>query len=99
MSETKIVEMNDIKEVTPKKYKAIIHNDDTTSFDFVIFILSEVYRKSMDEALVLTMQTHKEGQSIVTYGLKNYLETLSDRSMTLAKQYGFNEFTITNELD
>ena len=99
MSETKIVEMNDIKEVTPKKYKAIIHNDDTTSFDFVIFILSEVYRKSMDEALVLTMQTHKEGQSIVTYGLKNYLETLSDRSMTLAKQYGFDEFTITNELD
>ena len=65
----------------------------------MIFILSEVYRKSMDEALVLTMQTHKEGQSIVTYGLKNYLETLSDRSMALAKQYGYDEFTITNELD
>jgi len=99
MSKTEVVEMNDIKVVSPKKYKAIIHNDDTTSFDFVIFILTEIYHKPADEAIALTMQTHTQGQSIVKYGLKNYLESLSDRAMQLAKQYGYNDFTITNEIE
>lgn len=97
MSKTEVVEMKDIKVFSPKKYKAVIHNDDTTSFDFVIFILTEIYHKPMDEAMALTMQTHTHGKSIVKYGLRNYLESLSDRAMQLASQYGYNEFTITNE--
>jgi ATP-dependent Clp protease adaptor protein ClpS len=99
MAKSEVVEMNDIKVVSPKKYKAIIHNDDTTSFEFVIFVLTEVYQKPMDEAVALTMQTHTQGQSIVKYGLRNYLETLADRAMELANQYGYTEFTITNEIE
>lgn len=93
----KVVELSDIKITSPKKYCAVIHNDDTTSFDFVILILNEIYKKPIDQSIALTMETHENGRAVVMKGLKTYLETLSDEAMRLARSYGFTEFTITNE--
>jgi ATP-dependent Clp protease adaptor protein ClpS len=96
-SDSQVVEMTEIKMATPKKYCAIIHNDDTTTFDFVIFILNEIYKKPVNESIQLAMTTHETGSAVVMKGLRSYLETLSDEALKLARQYGFEEFTITNE--
>lgn len=98
-TDNQVVEMNEIKLATPKKYCAIIHNDDTTTFDFVIFILNEIYKKPINESIQLAMATHESGSAVVMKGLRSYLETLSDEALKLASQYGFNEFAITNELE
>jgi len=96
-SKTDVVELDEIKVVEPKRYKAIIHNDDTTPVDFVAMVLTEIYRKSVDEAWDLTMQTHNDGSAVIKYGLKGYLESLSDDALAAARKYGFKDFTITNE--
>lgn len=48
----------------PKKYKVILHNDDFTPMDFVVFILREFFHKTEEEANSITLQVHKLGQGI-----------------------------------
>jgi len=66
MSEIEVIEKIDeqIKVHIPKFYKVILHNDDTTTVDFVIHVLTRIFHKQMDEALVLTQIIHETGQGI-----------------------------------
>lgn len=99
VTDNSVKQMTEIKLVTPKKYCAIIHNDDTTSFDFVIHILTEIYKLPINKSIELASETHENGSAVVMRGLRNYLETLSSEAMRLANSYGYDEFTITNELE
>jgi ATP-dependent Clp protease adaptor protein ClpS len=45
----------------PKKYKVLLHNDDYTTMEFVIFILQGVFHKSIEEAETIMMEVHKSG--------------------------------------
>lgn len=48
----------------PKMYKVILHNDETTTFDFVILVLVSIFHKTVEDALELTKQIHIQGQGI-----------------------------------
>lgn len=48
----------------PNMYKVILHNDDTTTFDFVIMVLTGIFHRSMDESVQLTVTIHETGQGI-----------------------------------
>jgi ATP-dependent Clp protease adaptor protein ClpS len=48
----------------PKKLKVILLNDDYTSQDFVVFILTTVLNKNYKEAVDLMMKIHNEGKAI-----------------------------------
>ena len=48
----------------PKKYKVLLHNDDYTTMEFVIFILQSVFHKTIDEAEKIMMEVHKSGIGI-----------------------------------
>ena len=54
----------------PKKYKVILHNDDFTPMEFVVFILREFFHKTEEEANSITLQVHKLGQGIA--GIYDY---------------------------
>ena len=45
----------------PKKYKVLLHNDDYTTMEFVIFILQNVFHKTMDEAEKIMLEVHRAG--------------------------------------
>lgn len=49
----------------PKKYKVIMHNDDVTTMDFVVEVLTKIFFKSAKEAESLMLLIHNEGQAIV----------------------------------
>ena len=53
-----------IKVHIPNMYKVILHNDDTTTVDFVIHVLTRIFHKQLEDALVLTQTIHEEGQGI-----------------------------------
>ena len=48
----------------PKLYKVILHNDDFTTMDFVIFVLQYVFNRSDAEAFTIMMKVHREGLGI-----------------------------------
>ena len=45
----------------PKKYKVLLHNDDYTTMEFVIFVLQSVFHKSIDEAERIMFEVHQKG--------------------------------------
>ena len=48
----------------PKLFKVILHNDDFTTMDFVVFILQYVFARSEPEALTKKLNLHHAGLGI-----------------------------------
>ncbi|AGH95855.1 ATP-dependent Clp protease adapter ClpS [Pseudobdellovibrio exovorus] len=45
----------------PKLYRVLLHNDDYTPMDFVIFVLKKFFTKSEDEAFKIMLDVHNKG--------------------------------------
>ena len=48
----------------PKKYIVILHNDDYTPMEFVVWILMEFFHKNEEQANSITLEVHKKGSGI-----------------------------------
>jgi ATP-dependent Clp protease adaptor protein ClpS len=46
---------------TPKQWKVLLLNDDYTPMDFVVDVLTRVFRKTEDEAVQIMLQVHHAG--------------------------------------
>ncbi len=55
---------DDIEIVEPKKYKVIMLNDDYSTMDFVIEVLTTIFRKSMTEATNIMLNIHNNGREV-----------------------------------
>lgn len=55
---------DDVEIVEPKKYKVFLLNDDYSTMDFVIDILTTVFRKSIDEATKIMLNIHNNGKEV-----------------------------------
>ena len=66
MTELEVIEKIDetIKVQIPKMYKVLLHNDDTTTFDFVMAVLMRIFHRNADEAAEITKSIHVTGQGI-----------------------------------
>ena len=48
----------------PKKYKVLLLNDDYSTMDFVIEILTNIFKKTTDEASAIMLKVHKNGKAV-----------------------------------
>lgn len=48
----------------PGKFNVVLFNDDSTTVEFVILVLMNIFHKSFDEASELTLQIHDTGRGI-----------------------------------
>ena len=73
----------------PKRYKVTIYNDDFTTMDFVVKILTLVFFKSEAEAETLMLQVHHSDKAVV--GIYSYdVATSKVRKATnMAREEGF----------
>ena len=53
-----------IKVNIPKLYKVILHNDNTTTVEFVIHVLMRIFHRKSEDAMVLTHTIHETGIGI-----------------------------------
>lgn len=45
----------------PRRYKVLLHNDDYTTMEFVIYVLQKIFKKSHDESEQIMFKVHQEG--------------------------------------
>jgi len=84
-----IRERQNIRLQEPKKYNVILHNDDFTTMEFVVKILTTIFRKSEADAQTLMLQVHNEGSAVAgTYSL-DIAQSKTRRATSLARQEGF----------
>lgn len=48
----------------PVLWKVILHNDDYTTQDFVVWVLKEVFRKPEGEAVRIMLDVHRRGKGV-----------------------------------
>jgi ATP-dependent Clp protease adaptor protein ClpS len=69
----------------PKLYKVILHNDDFTTMDFVVFVLQYVFSRTDAEAFTIMLKVHNEGIGIAGVYPYEVANMKSEKAMNLAK--------------
>lgn len=92
--------MTEAPTITPKQdtkdrvetmppWKVLLHNDETTTFEFVIWLLITVFQKSADEAVNLTWAIHNADVALVCVTHKERAELYVEQVHSLARPRGF----------
>ena len=73
----------------PRRYKVTIYNDDFTTMEFVVMILTQVFFKSETEAEALMLQVHHSDKAVV--GIYSYDVAVSKvrKATDMAREAGF----------
>ena len=80
---------SDLEVSEPKKYKVFLLNDDYSTMDFVIDILTKVFRKNVDQATQIMLNIHNNGKAICGIYTHEIASTKVTQVKTLAREKGF----------
>lgn len=87
--ETSIKERENINIKEPRRYKVIIHNDDFTTMEFVVKVLTTVFYKSHIEAETLMLQVHRTESAVVGIYSYDIAKSKTAKATTMARNEGF----------
>ncbi len=71
----------------PRLYKVLLHNDDYTTMEFVVWVLAQVFRKSEAEATHLMLQIHHKGAGVAGVFTRDIAETKATQVTHLAEEH------------
>ena len=69
----------------PKLYKVILHNDDFTTMEFVVFVLQHVFALSEAEAFAVMLAVHTTGIGVAGIYPYEIATMKSEKAMNIAK--------------
>jgi len=71
-------------------WNVIFHNDDKTSMEFVVFALTSIFNKPLEEAVQLMLTIHNQGAATVaSYSCYDIAEQKAKDTMQSARNYGY----------
>lgn len=73
----------------PRRYKVIVLNDDQTPMEWVISILTEIFKHTQSKAQELTLAIHSEGSAIAGIYSYEIAEQKSVEATMLSRNNGF----------
>lgn len=80
---------NDLEVEEPKKFKVFLLNDDYSTMDFVIDVLTKVFRKNIDQATKIMLNIHNNGKEVCGIYTHEIASTKVAQVKTLAREKGF----------
>ena len=88
---------NDLELEEPKKYKVLLRNDDFSTMEFVIEILTKVFRKTLEESETIMLNVHNNGKAICGIYTKEIALTKVAQVKTMARKEKFPLKAIAEE--
>jgi ATP-dependent Clp protease adaptor protein ClpS len=73
----------------PKRWKVLLLNDDTTPMDFVLGILTDIFKHTQETAKGITIEVHNTGSGIAGVYSFEIAEAKAVESTQLARSNGF----------
>lgn len=81
----------------PKMWKVLIHNDDFTTMEFVVWVLVTVFHHSPEEAARIMLHVHSNGVGVAGVFTREIAETKSKKVVQLARAHQFPLQATTEE--
>jgi len=75
----------------PRMFKVLLHNDDYTSMDFVVDILTRIFHKTQAQAEQIMLQIHEKDKAVCGVYSFEIAQTKAEQVKQLAKE---NEFPL-----
>ncbi|MGH9819042.1 MAG: ATP-dependent Clp protease adaptor ClpS [Pyrinomonadaceae bacterium] len=88
-NETDVLTETETKLEKPKLYKVLLHNDDFTTMDFVVFVLQYVFNRSDADAIAIMLKVHNEGLGIAGIYSYEVASMKSEKAINLAKAHEY----------
>ena len=73
----------------PKLFKVILHNDDFTTMEFVVFILQQVFLRSDAEAFSIMLKVHNEGIGLAGVYPFEIANMKAEKAMNISKAHEY----------
>jgi ATP-dependent Clp protease adaptor protein ClpS len=73
----------------PRMWRVLLHNDDYTTQDFVVWVLETVFRKPRAEAFAIMMSVHRSGLGIAGVFTHDVAATKVKTTQRLAEEHEF----------
>jgi len=73
----------------PRLWRVLLHNDDFTTQEFVVWVLETVFKMPSAEAFAVMMHVHQAGVGVAGLFTRDVAETKVKATQTLAEQHEF----------
>jgi ATP-dependent Clp protease adaptor protein ClpS len=75
----------------PKLYKVLLHNDDYTTMEFVVYVLQGIFHRSETDAMQIMLHVHRNGIGVAGVYTREVAESRVQQVESLARA---NEFPL-----
>jgi len=79
----------EVKVDKPGMFKVLLHNDDFTTMEFVVFVLNHVFKRSAADSVTIMLKVHNEGVGIAGIYPYEIAMMKADKAMNLARAREF----------
>ena len=73
----------------PRLWRVLLHNDDYTTQEFVVWILETVFHKPQAEAVTIMLRVHQSGLGLAGVYTRDVADTKVKTTKTLAEEHEF----------
>jgi ATP-dependent Clp protease adaptor protein ClpS len=80
---------SDQKLAQPRLWRVLLHNDDYTTQDFVVWILETIFQKPRGEAIAIMMSVHRSGLGVAGVYTHDVAETKLKSARQVAEEHEF----------
>ena len=80
---------SDQKLERPRMWRVLLHNDDYTTQEFVVWVLETVFRKPRAEAFTIMMAVHRSGLGVAGVYTHDVAETKVKTTQQMAEEQEF----------
>lgn len=77
----------DAQQDTPRMWRVLLHNDDFTSQEFVVWVLETVFARPSADAMTIMLQVHHAGVGVAGIYTRDVAETKVGATERLAEQH------------
>ncbi len=87
--DTDVLTESEVELEKPPLYKVVLHNDDFTTMEFVVYILRTVFHRADAEAFEIMFKVHTEGIGVAGTYTFEVAQMKAEKGMSIARAEEF----------